>query len=385
MKPLYETVAELYQAEQEAKPKARTFADVPGTYEAITEDWLTAVLCRETPGAQVTAFRIADRSDGSSNRARIYLTYNDAGIAAGLPATVFCKASVTLKNRVLLAVCSSARLETAFFQLMRSRLDIETPVPIHAAFDPKTYGYIIVMKDIGATSHFCNEKTAITRDHAEKIVNTLAKLHARFYENPELGGPKIPLLTWSNYFDGVLAGNPGFAEACDQGFTMAREVIPPRLFKRQAEVWSLTESSVRRHDQLPKTVVHSDVHLGNWYIAGNGDLGLTDWQCVSIGHWSRDFAYALSTTLSIEDRRAWFNDLLRLYLDKMVDYGAPRIAYDDALLNVRQQLMTTLAWWTITLKPAPGMPAMQPPEITYELIKRISTAMDDMDALDAFK
>jgi thiamine kinase-like enzyme len=385
MKPLHETVAELYQTEQEAKPKARTLADVPGTYEAITEDWLTAVLCRETPSAKVTAFRIADRSDGSSNRARIYLTYNAAGNTAGLPATVFCKGSVTLKNRVLLAVSSSARLETAFFQFMRSRLDIETPVPIHAAFDPKTYAYIIVMKDIGATSHFCNDKTVITREHAEKMVNTLAKLHSSFYESPELGGPQIPLLTWSNYFDGVATGFPGFAEACDKGFSRAQEVIPARLFKRQAEIWPLTVASVRRHDRLPKTVVHCDVHLGNWYIAGNGDLGLTDWQCVSIGHWSRDFAYALSTTLNVEDRRAWFDDLLRLYLDKMAGYGAPRISYDEALLDVRQQLMTTLAWWTITLNPSPGMPPMQPPAITYELIKRISAAMDDMDALDAFK
>ena len=76
--------------------------------------------------------------------------------------------------------------------------------------------------------------------------------------------------------------------------------------------------------------------------------------------------------------------LLRLYLDKMAGYGAPKVSFDDAMLNVRQQLMTTLAWWTITLNPAPGMPDMQPPAITYELIRRIAAAMDDMDALDAF-
>ena len=132
-------------------------------------------------------------------------------------------------------------------------------------------------------------------------------------------------------------------------------------------------------------LVHCDVHLGNWYIAGNGDLGLPDWQAVSIGHWSLDFAYAISTTLAIEDRRAWFDDLLRMYIDKMLGYGAPCLAYDDALFNIRQQLMTALAYWTITLVPAPGMPPMQPPEITIELIKRISAMADDLDALDAFE
>ena len=111
----------------------------------------------------------------------------------------------------------------------------------------------------------------------------------------------------------------------------------------------------------------------------------SDWQAVSIGHWSRDFAYAISTTLAIEDRRAWFDDLLRMYIDKMLGYGAPCLSYDDALFNIRQQLMTALAYWTITLVPAPGMPPMQPPEITIELIKRISAMADDLDALDAFK
>lgn len=385
MKPIYEFVAERYQRELEIHPKAQTLYDVPGTYEALSEAWLTAVLCRDVPNAKVTGFRVADRSDGSSNRGRLHVSYNEAGTKAGLPATVFCKASVTPKNRVLLAGSSGARVETAFFQHMRRLVDIETPVPIHAAFDPWTHGYMVVMEDLGATAHFCNDKTAISRQHAERIVNTLAKLHARFHECKELGGPQIPLLTWPQYFDDVNAANPGFAEACDKGFSLAEEVIPPRLFKRQREIWPLTDASVRRHDSLPKTVVHCDVHLGNWYIAGNGDLGLTDWQCVSIGHWSRDLAYALSTTLAVEDRRAWFDDLLRLYLDKMAQYGVKGLNFDEAMLNVRQQLMTTLAWWTITLNPAPGMPAMQPPAITFELIRRIAAAMDDMDALDAFK
>jgi thiamine kinase-like enzyme len=376
-------IAAIYQAEQATQPKARTLDDVPGTYEAITAEWLTAVLCRAAPGAQVTDFRIADRSDGSSNRARIYLTYNDAGQRAGLPPTVFCKGAMTLKNRVLLTISKGGFGETMFFLKVRDRLGIETPQHIHAAFSPKTYAYIIVMKDIGATTHFCNEKTVITRAHAEGAVNTLAKLHAKFYNSPELGTESLPFRNWETFWDG-LKFFKDFAKACDDAFGLAESVIPPRLFKRRADIWPATIASVKRHEALPRTLIHCDVHLGNWYIAGNGDMGLTDWQVANIGHWSRDFAYALSTMLSVEDRRAWFDDLLRLYLDKMVDYGAPRVSFDEAMLNVRQQLMTTLAFWTITLVPSPDMPPMQPESISYELIKRITAAMDDMDALGAF-
>ena len=384
MRPSIAEVSAIYDAEQAAGKKARTLADVPGTYEAITDEWLTAVVCRNAPGAAVTAHQVVDRSDGSSNRARIRLTYNDAGHKAGLPPTVFCKGVVTKKNRVLQAVCGGAKGEPDIFNLVRNVVNIETPVHLHAAYDPRSYAYIIVMQDMGGISDFCNEKSVISRAQAEKICNTLAKLHARYYESPDLGTLRLPFKTWPEFWADAVDGNPGWEEACDSAVDAAVDVIPPGVYKRRSEIWAKTQLSVARHNVLPKTLVHCDVHLGNWYKAGNGDMGVTDWQAASIGHWSRDFIYAISTTLAIEDRRAWFDDLLNLYLAKMVEYGAPKINRDDALLNIRQQLMTTLAFWTITLRPAPNMPPMQPESISYALIKRITAAMDDMDALDAF-
>src|SRR5579863_6358655 len=103
MPTIAERVTEIFHAEEAANRMALTRADVPGRYEAITPQWLTDVLCRATTGAQVISSRVGDRSNGSSNRARIFLTYNDAGNRAGLPATVFCKSSTTLQNRILLA------------------------------------------------------------------------------------------------------------------------------------------------------------------------------------------------------------------------------------------------------------------------------------------
>ena len=384
MTPLAEKIAAAYEAEQKAGRKATTLADVPGTYEAITPQWLTAVLCRNAPGAEVISHRVADRTDGSSNRARIFLTYNEAGQRAGLPPTVFCKSSVTQKNRVLLGVCGANEAEANFFNKIRSRVSFEAPEPIHAAFDPKTFGYIIVMKDMGGLSDFCNEKSVIDWDHAQRLVITLAKLHSSFYQSPELGTATMPFKTWPEFWKGNLEGTAGWAESCDIAFGVCENTIPSRLFKRRAEVWPLTMESVTKHKQLPQTLIHSDVHLGNWYIAKNGDMGLTDWQVTTIGHWSRDYIYATGTALTIENRRKWEKDLLLIYLDKMAELGVPKISIDDAMLNLRQQSLTALAFWTITLRPAPGMPPMQPESISYEFIKRLVALMDDHDALDAF-
>jgi aminoglycoside phosphotransferase (APT) family kinase protein len=61
------------------------------------------------------------------------------------------------------------------------------------------------------------------------------------------------------------------------------------------------------------------MHLGNWYFMGGGAMGLCDWQCISVGHWSRDLAYALASTLTVERRRSWERELIALYLQRLAE------------------------------------------------------------------
>jgi Phosphotransferase enzyme family len=381
-----EQIEKIFRAEEASGRKAQTIDDVPNTYDCITPAWLTAVVCRGIADAKVVDFRITDFSSGSSNRARIYIRYNEAGQRAGLPGSVFCKGSMTLINRKLLGPNGAGEGEANFFNRVRHRLSIEAPIPIHANYDPRTCGYIIVMRDMGRLADFCGLHSVIDLAKARSLVTTLARLHAPFYQSAELATATMPFKAWPQWWkQNIDEGAPGFVEFCDIGFAAAEDVIPPRVFRRRAEIWPATEACVARHKELPRGLMHSDVHLGNWYVAANGEMGLTDWQVINQGHWSRDFSYAVTTALNIEGRRAWMPDLLRYYLDRMQAFGAPKIDYDEAWLNMRQQLLAALAFWTITLRPATDMPAMQPEALSVELIKRITAAMEDYEALDAFK
>jgi aminoglycoside phosphotransferase (APT) family kinase protein len=379
-----EELTRAYETERETKPKAVEATDVPGNYDAITPQWLTRILCRDVPGAEVVSFTQGEKDDGSSNRRRLFLTYNRAGERAGLPATVFCKGAEELKSRIMLGMAGTSLGEVNFFNKVRHRLDIEAPVALHAAFDPHNYAYIVMMRDIADRVEFCDERTHIDRDKAESLVDLLATLHGTFYEHEDLGTEALPYRRFDDFWNNMLHHSTGWETACDTAFGIAESVIPPRLFKRRAEIWPATIASVERQGALPRTLLHSDVHLKNWYVTHDGRMGLSDWQILTIGHWSRDLIYALATALEIEDRRAWQADLIRRYLDKLAGFGVPRVSLDEALLNCRQQLFTALAFWTITLVPAPGMPAMQPERTTYRFIERMTAAIDDLDALDSF-
>ncbi|MBV8773813.1 MAG: DUF1679 domain-containing protein, partial [Deltaproteobacteria bacterium] len=114
---------------------------------------------------------------------------------------------------------------------------------------------------------------------------------------------------------------------------------------------------------------------------GEGVLGLCDWQCLGRGHWARDVAYAISTTLSIEDRRAWERELLQRYLERMAEKSVLSVSFDEAWDLYRQQLPLALLMWTPTLVHTRTTPDMQPEQMSLEMIKRITVAMSDVQTL----
>jgi hypothetical protein len=361
---------------------AKTADQLPLSFESITDEWLTAILCGNAPGAAVTSHNLSEKDNGSSNRRKIYLTYNAAGEAAGLPKALFCKATHDLANRIVLGVSGGALGEVTFYNRIRPLLDIEAPVSVFANYDPESANSIIVMHDISDdVMEFCNHNTVMTKERARSQMRVLGRLHGKCYSDPELAKRIHEIVTFKEFWEKSLAF--GFEDGCIRGFKEGKDVIPPRLFAREAEIWPATEDSVRELDSLPNTLAHCDVHLKNWYVAGNGEMALSDWQCCGRAHWGRDLAYTIGTALKVEDRRAWEKELVAYYLEQLAENGGPKVSFEEGFRHYRRQFLGALAYWTITLCPSPSIPDMQPRDITLEFIRRITTAMDDLDTLDA--
>lgn len=384
MTELIDKIRAAYERDQQRKNvKVSAVDQLPVNFETLTADWLTAALCGAAPGAQVESFTLGPVDSGSSNRRRIAIDYNQAGRNAGLPAGIFCKATHDLANRLVLGVSGGAEGEVIFYRHLRPLLDIEAPRPYFASFEPETFNSLIMLGDLTDTvTEFCSHKTVITRARAESELRLLAAVHGTCYRDAKAATELKRLGTWPEFFTRTLAF--GMKEGSNEGFLAAKEVIPARVYARFDEVWPKTLASVERHNQFPMTLAHGDVHLKNWYVAGNGEMGLSDWQCNSRGHWSRDVAYAMTTALTVEDRRAWEKDLLAFYLRHLREQGGPQVSFEEAWLHYRQQMMTALTWWTITLRPTADLPDMQPRDITLEFIRRIATAMDDVGTMDSF-
>ncbi|WP_131812719.1 hypothetical protein [Mycolicibacterium peregrinum] len=99
---------------------------------------------------------------------------------------------------------------------------------------------------------------------------------------------------------------------------------------------------------------------------------------------SRDLSYVLSTALEPENRRLWESELVAYYIEQLLLAGAPAVDFDTAWTLYRRNLFSALAWWTGTLGQPPEAPKMQPEATSREFIRRIGTAIDDLEALDSF-
>jgi hypothetical protein len=357
--------------------------ELPMSYEEITPAWLTAVLARDTPGAEVVSHRLGATDEGTSSRRGIALAWNDAGAAAGLPGRVFCKSTMTLASRYLLGLNGGIAAEVNFFNVVQPTLSIRAPHALFADYNPQSVNSIIIMDDMADRVRFGSHEIDLTLEQARSQLRLLATLHAKYYDRPELSTVLSEYNDWEKYF-AITVDAAGFGPACERGFLEAEDVIPRRLFQRTKEIWPATLRGVHDSSRLPRTLIHSDVHLKNWYIDADGEMGLNDWQCACKGTWGRDLSYAISTALSPENRRAWERDLVAYYVEQLHAAGAPQVPFSDAWLLYRQQLFSGLAWWTGTLGQPPDAPKMQPPETSREFIRRMTHAIDDLDALDAF-
>ena len=254
---IVDVIRKCCEDEQRNPPVPRKYGDLPVSFEAITAEWLTATLGREYPGTSVEDFKLGPKDDGSYNRRHISIVWKGPA-ADKLPQAVFCKAAHSLENRIVLSH-GGTYSEITFYKEIRPNLDIEAPIAYFAGYDAVSWVSLTMLKDLGKDAIFCTHDTKLSKDQFAQQVQILARLHGRFYRSQEPAFKK--LLVHSERFT-KLNATLDLETVCGNGFRGAKSVIPPRLFKREVEVWPCTLKSLERNESLPQTIVHCDVHLG---------------------------------------------------------------------------------------------------------------------------
>jgi Phosphotransferase enzyme family len=358
---------------------------VPPSASSLTNEWLTAVLCRDVHDAAVVGFEVVGGSDGTSSRRALRVSYNAAGREAALPAELFMKTASSLQSRLMLVLGGVAECETIFYRDLRPELKrLRSPRAYHAASDPRTFRSVVLMEDLAPHGWSFPDPMddVIDRRDAEDMVDQMAYYHAAFWDDPRLTREFARLPTTERFQQRL--NEIGIEKRARVGIERGRSVMPADVYRRKDELLPATMRALHLNSHGTPTLLHQDVHQGNWLRDPDGRMGLYDWQCVAKGEWALDFSYAMSVNLPVEHRQAWERELLERYLWRLGEegVGSPP-SFDEAWLRYRQQPFHVLIFALFTIGAGRMQPDMQPKDYMMRCLERITTFIDDHDSLDS--
>jgi len=362
----------------------KRLSDIPTSVDVITREWLTAALCGKVAGAGVVGFDLGGLNVGTTSRRSIHVRYSEAGQRAGLPERVFGKATPQFTTRLVCGLSGAIASEVNFYNVIRPLLDIETLNCYFAAFHPGSYRSILLFDDISYTKNarFLDPHHRFTRPQADSMIDAMAGMHSRFWGSKQLAEFVWikDALSYQHHINKVI----DFRKVTLAGVSRTASILPEAIRTRQGELWPALMRSCELRVAGARTLLHADIHPGNWYLAGNGQLGLSDWQCTTTGLWAADVAYALSSCLAIDDRRAWERDLIGRYLSRLrLPDGQTVPSLDDAWLAYGQQVMHGLFNWFFVAGAGAMQPSMQPDDFGRINLERMATAAVDLKTLDS--
>lgn len=332
--------------------RVRTFPRAVGDLDATT---LSRIM-----GRPVTSVAVLDGDAGTSSRARLALTGD------GVPDSVFVKMPAeTLATRLMGELGRLAATEVRFYRELAPQLS-GVPDAHGSVFDPLTGRFVLVLEDLAVHScEFPDTLHPLDEHRAQLIVELLARLHARFWENP-------PRWVYSASGDTTSLLTGSLLKAATRKLA-GRTAIPVERGRFINDNYRAVATLI---DAGPHTVMHGDAHPGNVYFR-DGAAGLLDWQAVRRGHPSRELAYTLITSMTTTDRQAGQRRLLDVYRQALAGAGGPQLDGDELWTRYRRAALYAYVAALITA----GLGGMQDDAIALEGLDRAVAALDDLDTV----
>jgi hypothetical protein len=303
---------------------------------------------------------------------RLQLEYAPGGTG---PATVFVKLPpFNDSQRRLVAVTDMGRREARFYEGPAREVPLRIPRPYFAAHGAEPTQYIMVLEDlVSAGCAFTNRLQPLADEHGMKVIESLGRLHAHFWNDPRLDGE----FSW---IQPAMRGPYGATLIDKARVRFAGEF--PTVFTELCHLY------VEHHEQIAelldsgeRTLIHGDTHAGNQFVL-DGDVGLYDWAVISQSPGIRDLSIYLGNSCPTEIRRSEEERWLRAYHRILVDAGVDAPAFE--VLWQRYRLNVIYAWVAATTTASMGS-RWQPVEVGRLGMTRATETCADLETVEAFR
>lgn len=325
---------------------------VPRSFDQVTPEWLSAVLSRSHPGITVTSAKVDPTMGHKPNKARVHLTYDEAGEKACLPPSFVVKGTFngTVSRGAIIDFSNMAELVS--YRDILPRLTVNVPKLIYQHWEAEpSESVVLLFEDVAVRkpTYFSNGFATLNYGQAAAFLTAMARFHAETWNSPEfkaggVWGPGTPAgensrRIRSDYFD-ILPRSEHWATSIvsPRGAALPRRLRDPDLMERG---WERLVGMLAAHATV---IVHGDEHLGNLFVEPDGTPGLYDFLARGEA-WPLGLARFLIPALDMLDRRAWERGLLAGYLRDLACFGVEPPSFEEAWLAYRASAICTLMIW----------------------------------------
>lgn len=305
------------------------------TPEEVTPEWLTDVL-RENGflehGKVINVQNKLTKTLPLSVVSRLALTYS----SISAPSQLFLKISRNDRPQ-------ANSKEVEFYHTIARKMD-DAPLILcyDAAYSDESGGSHLLLDDLSDTHFQPKSPLPPPPSYRELAVESMAELHAFWWEHPQLGkeiGTLFDGKQLSLFLSEVERNILSFIDFLGNRLSLEQRKIYERLLASKQRIWG------RLTDASGLTLTHGDAHW--WNLLYPRDVGehrvcLFDWQLWHIDLGARDLAFMIALGGYSERVASMEQDLVRRYHDSLITHGVRNYAWDDCWNDYRWSAIRNL-------------------------------------------
>ena len=310
---------------------------IPGSVNEITRTWLTGILRSSlVSDDEVVQYQLEplDEFGIMSSLWRVSVSYSRQS-TVGSKTLIIKLPSCDAKTREIANSGGFYEREVRFYKEFSPHRDVPAPTLYHADIDPDSGNFVIVLEDLGNLTHG-DQETEPSLGRVRRALHSLARMHASWWESPELADAHW-LLRWPD--EESARGAMGAFEGSWRMFLERSDFhVPAELENAGGEIAALMPEVAAEMSRPPRTLLHGDFHPPNTFFndpATGREVVAVDWQVAAHGRCTFDAACVLATWLSPETRRKRQHDLLADYHRQLLDLGARGYSLEDCVRDYR--------------------------------------------------
>jgi hypothetical protein len=309
-----------------------TMSDVITAIVQVTPEWLTRTLhgMGALPSGHVTA---------------IQTRAHDTNTAVAFPLTVVYSDTAPLSApKQLFLKLGGRKPEVDFYHFILPQMhNVATIRCYSAAFDDLSGQSHLLMDDVSATHAGPEDALPPPQVICQQMVAILARLHAQWWEQPDLRATLAPVL---DDVPGFILGQAqaGFAHFVD---TLGDRLSDQRRrwYERILSAWPLPAWKARLDAHTAVTLVHGDSHWWNFMLPReSGPIYVVDWAVWHRNIGVSDLAYTFGQ-LCYRDWRTHFEErLVRYYHTRLIEYGVREYDWAQCWHDYRLMMVFHTLW-----------------------------------------